>query len=131
RVAKRRRQCRGKHSPDGPCPQTGDAGSEPGADVFGGGTARDVVDAFEPDDSGETGQAQHVALETVERGWSTGHGARRTVTGRPDDAIPANAGIHDGHARPVLLVYAARKDVRPSIVAIQRRIGAVGDRIAE
>ena len=53
------------------------------------------------------------------------------VFGRARDLVAADAGVDHGDPVAVDRVQAARQHVRPAVVAVHRRGGAVGDRIAE
>ena len=86
---------------------------------------------FEPDHGRDARQARDVAIEPLEGGRPARHRSRGRIAGWRRDAIAADAGVDDRDPGAVLLVQAARQDVGPAIVAVERRGRAVGNRIAE
>src|SRR5262249_35856501 len=90
----------------------------------------EVIDAFEPDHGADAREVDDIALDARGGGRPAGEGLLRRIFRRADHLIAADAGIeHDrtgaGGMEP------PRQSVRPAIIAIHRRRGAVGDRIAE
>ena len=73
----------------------------------------------------------HVAVEPRRGRRPAGERLLGRVFGRAGDLVAADAGVHHRDAVAVGGAQPSREDVRPAIVAIQRRGGAVGDRIAE
>jgi hypothetical protein len=90
----------------------------------------DVVDPEQHDDVRDAGLCEHVAIEPGERG-----GAEQVIElrlGRVKDTIADDALVD--HAEPpgcAAGLQARGQDAGPAQVGVGRRVGAVGDRIAE
>ena len=92
--------------------------------------AAEIVDALEPDHRADARKCQHVTLDPRRGGGASGERLLRRILRRTHHLVAADAGVDHrgavtGGGEP------ARQHVRPAVVAVHRRGGAVGDRVAE
>ena len=90
-----------------------------------------IVDAFEPDDGRDAGEAQNIAAKAPQ-----GSGAARirvfsAVEIGFQDAVASDARIHDGDPAAEAVMQAAGEDVGPAILAIQACAHTVGQQVAK
>ena len=90
-----------------------------------------VVDPLEPDDGREPRYCEHVTIEPRECRRSAGERSVRCIRRRANYPIAADTRIDDRHASAIRPMQPLRQHVRPTIVAIERRAGAIGNRVAE
>ena len=110
----------------------GDALGEAFRDRLGRGVGRaEIVDAFEPDHGGDARQAGDVPVEPRQRIGTAGERLGGAVLGGADNLVAADPLVDHDEVVAVGGVQAARQDIRPAVVAVDRGRRAVGDRIAE
>ena len=87
----------------------------------------DVVDALHEHNPLESGRREHVAVEPRQRVR-----AEQVLGVIVQDAVAADAGVHHAYRRSARARgETLRQPVRPALVAVDLRMIAVGDRVAE